>query len=101
MEIVITALITFASLLIGLPLLLRLARTIGLYTIVNERTCHVYVLFGNVVKTLAEPGLHILPLEMGATAFMASLFGSCYVLDLRIDQEYRRSEPVNSEEGAP
>src|SRR5207248_3173435 len=25
----------------------------------------------------------------------------CHVLDLRIDQEYRRSEPVNSEEGAP
>ncbi|HEV8037562.1 MAG TPA: SPFH domain-containing protein, partial [Bryobacteraceae bacterium] len=28
-------------------------------------------------------------------------FGKCYVLDLRLDQEYRRSEPVNSEEGAP
>src|SRR5439155_4451507 len=28
-------------------------------------------------------------------------FGACHVLDLRIDQEYRRSEPGNSEEGAP
>src|SRR4030088_3577382 len=30
-----------------------------------------------------------------------NLLGKGYVLDLRLDQEYRRSEPVNSEEGAP
>ena len=27
--------------------------------------------------------------------------GRCYVLDMRLDQEYLRSQPVNSEEGAP
>jgi len=27
--------------------------------------------------------------------------GRCYVLDMRLDQEYLRSTPVNSEEGAP
>jgi regulator of protease activity HflC (stomatin/prohibitin superfamily) len=27
--------------------------------------------------------------------------GTCYTLDMRMDQVYRRSEPVNSEEGAP
>jgi len=101
MEILIAALVTFVSLWMGLPFLLGLARMFGLYAIVNERTCHVYVLFGSVVKTLDEPGLHILPFEMGPAAFIVNLFGKCHILDLRIDQEYRRSEPVNSEEGAP
>jgi regulator of protease activity HflC (stomatin/prohibitin superfamily) len=73
----------------------------GLYAIVNERTCRVYVLFGKVIAKLDEPGLHILPLKLGASAFFINLLGKCYVLDLRLDQEYRRSEPVNSEEGAP
>ena len=27
--------------------------------------------------------------------------GKCHVLDMRLDQEYLRSQPVNSEEGAP
>jgi len=101
MEIISTAVITFLSLLVGLPFLLRLAKIFGLYAIVEERTCRVYVLFGSVVKMLDEPGLHILPFEMGPAAFIVNLFGQCHVLDLRIDQEYRRSEPVNSEEGAP
>jgi regulator of protease activity HflC (stomatin/prohibitin superfamily) len=29
------------------------------------------------------------------------LFGNVYTLDLRLDQQYLRSQPVNSEEGAP
>jgi hypothetical protein len=38
---------------------------------------------------------------LGLAAFFIHFFGKCYVLDLRLDQEYRRSESVNSEEGAP
>jgi hypothetical protein len=30
-----------------------------------------------------------------------NFFGTSYLLDLRLDQEYLRSNPVNSEEGAP
>jgi hypothetical protein len=30
-----------------------------------------------------------------------NFLGKCHVLDLRLDQEYLRSTPVNSEEGAP
>jgi regulator of protease activity HflC (stomatin/prohibitin superfamily) len=96
-----TALFTFLALLIGMPIFLTLARIFGLYAIVNERTCRVYVLFGKVIAKLDEPGLHILPLKIGPSAFVVNLLGKCYVLDLRLDQEYRRSEPVNSEEGAP
>jgi regulator of protease activity HflC (stomatin/prohibitin superfamily) len=95
------AVFTFVGLLIGGPLFLMFARMFGLYAIVNERTCRVYVLFGRVIAKLDEPGLHILPLKLGASAFIINLLGKCYVLDLRLDQEYRRSEPVNSEEGAP
>ncbi len=73
----------------------------GLYAIVQERTCRVYVLFGKVIGELSEPGLHILPFVLGPAAFIVNLLGKCYVLDLRLDQEYLRSQPVNSEEGAP
>ena len=40
--------IAFAALLIGMPILLGIARAFGLYTTVVERTCRVYVLFGKV-----------------------------------------------------
>jgi regulator of protease activity HflC (stomatin/prohibitin superfamily) len=78
-----------------------LARICGLYTVVEERTCRVYVLFGKVIGILDEPGLHILPFKLGPAAFIVNFLGSCRVLDLRLDQEYLRSQPVNSEEGAP
>ena len=73
----------------------------GLYAIVNERTCRVYVLFGKVIGIINEPGLHILPFTLGPSAFLVHFLGQCHVLDLRLDQEYLRSQPVNSEEGAP
>ena len=97
----IAILATFLALWIIVPLLLAFARLFGLYAIVQERTCRVYVMFGKVVGVLNEPGLHFLLLEIGPAALIINFFGTCYVLDLRLDQEYRRSEPVNSEEGAP
>ncbi len=78
-----------------------LCRILGFYAIVWEGTCRVYVLFGKVIGVLDQPGLHILPVELGWRAFIVNWLGSCTVLDMRLDQEYLRSEPVNSEEGAP
>jgi regulator of protease activity HflC (stomatin/prohibitin superfamily) len=101
MTLVITAGVTFFLMMIGVPILLSILRLFGLYAIVQERYCRVYVLFGKVVGVLSEPGLHFLPAQLGLAAFIVNIFGKCYVLDLRLDQEYRRSEPVNSEEGAP
>ena len=95
------ALITFLALFFMLPVFLFLCRLFGLYAVVEERTCRVYVLFGKVVGTLSEPGLHFLPKYLGLMAFVVNFLGRCAVLDLRLDQEYRRSEAVNSEEGAP
>ena len=101
MSTLIAAGITFLAMWIVVPFLLAMARLFGLYAIVQERTARVYVLFGKVAGVLNEPGLHFLLFEIGPAAFIVNFFGKCYVLDLRLDQEYRRSEPVNSEEGAP
>ena len=92
---------TFLMAFVAEKALLALSRVFGLFAIVQERTCRVYVLFGKVIGTLDEPGLHILPFKIGPAAFIVNFLGQCHVLDLRLDQEYLRSQPVNSEEGAP
>jgi regulator of protease activity HflC (stomatin/prohibitin superfamily) len=100
-EMLSVALITFGALFIAVPVFLFLVRTFGLYTIVQERSCHVYVLFGKVIGTIDEPGLHILPFRLGLAAFLVHWLGQRHIIDMRVDQEYLRSQPVNSEEGAP
>ena len=92
---------TFIGCTILVPLVLGLCRAFGLYTIVNEGRCKVYMLFGKVVAILNEPGLHFLPTALGSKAFIVNFLGKCFELDLRLDQAYLRSQPVNSEEGAP
>ncbi len=92
---------TIFACIVLLPVLFGLARLFGLYAIVEERQSRVYVLFGKVIGTISEPGLHILPLTLGPAALIVNWLGNCHVLDMRLDQEYLRSQPVNSEEGAP
>jgi len=92
---------TFIGMFILVPLLGALVRAFGIYTIVEEGTCHVYTMFGKVVTVLDEPGLHLLPQRLGWRAFVINWVGKRDVLDMRRDQEYLRSQPVNSEEGAP
>jgi regulator of protease activity HflC (stomatin/prohibitin superfamily) len=101
MNLVITAFATFVLSFALVPLLLGLLRMFGLYTVVEEGRCHVYVLFGRVVATINDPGLHILLFKLGLKAPIVRWMGKLYVLDMRIDQQYLRSQPVNSEEGAP
>jgi len=96
-----TAVGSFFFFLIGYPIFMFFIRLAGLYAVVRERTCHVYVLFGNVVGVIDEPGLVILPLKLGLSAFVVNWLGRCHVVDMRLDQEYLRSQAVNSEEGAP
>ena len=92
---------TFVGLFVLVPILLGLTRLFGFYTVVRERQCKVYVLFGKVIGQLDEPGLHFLWLRLGPRSLIVNFAGRCYVLDMRLDQEYLRSTPVNSEEGAP
>ena len=94
---VITFFLSFAL----VPVFFALLRLFGLYAVVQERTSRVYVLFGKVVGILDEPGLHILPFKLGLSAFFVNWLGKRFTVDLRLDQQYLRSAPVNSEEGAP
>src|SRR5271157_5792979 len=95
------AVVVFIGMFIAMPVFFGIARGLGFYTVVEERQCKVYDLFGKVLAVIDEPGLHVLIFKLGFKAPMVSLMGKCHVLDLRLDQEYLRSTPVNSEEGAP
>jgi regulator of protease activity HflC (stomatin/prohibitin superfamily) len=97
----VAAFIVFIGMWFFVPLAMFFVRLAGLYAIVEEGTCHVYILFGRVAGILREPGLHLLPLKLGPSAFLVNWLGSRRVLDMRLDQQYLRSNPVNSEEGAP
>ena len=101
MTTLVTAFVTFILAFLIVPIVLGIARMFGLYAIVTEGTCHVYVLFGKVAAVLTEPGLYFLPLKMGPAAFIINFAGRRQVLDMRLDQVYLRSQAVNSEEGAP
>jgi len=97
----IAAVVTFFGCFIAMPIFLGFLRSFGVYTIVRERQCQVYVLFGKVIGIIDEPGLHFLWLKLGLRGVIVKWLGKCYSLDMRLDQEYLRSQAVNSEEGAP
>ena len=92
---------SFFGCFVGAPILKGLARTLGMYAVVEEGRYRVYVLFGKVVGVLDEPGLHLLWLKLGPSALLVNWLGRCHVVDMRLDQVYLRSQAVNSEEGAP
>jgi regulator of protease activity HflC (stomatin/prohibitin superfamily) len=100
-QFIIAAVVTFLAMWFVMPIFLFLLRQFGLYTIVQEGTCQVFVLFGRVIGIIKEPGIHILPFKLGLSAFLVRWLGSCQTIDMRLDQQYLRSNPVNSEEGAP
>jgi regulator of protease activity HflC (stomatin/prohibitin superfamily) len=95
------AIASFIGCAIAIPALLGALRLVGLYAIVPEGRYHVYVLFGKVIAVLNEPGLYCLWTRLGPKALIVNWLGRCSVLDMRLDQQYLRSQPVNSEEGAP
>jgi len=95
------AVLTFVGMFILVPLFFGVVRGFGFYTVVEERQCKVYMLFGKVVAVIDQPGLHLLVFKLGLKAPLVNFLGKCHTLDLRLDQEYLRSTAVNSEEGAP
>src|SRR6202789_4058469 len=100
--VLVTSLIVFVLCFPGVGTLLWLFRFLGFYVIVEERQCLVYVLFGKVRLVLNEPGLHFpFATALSWRALFVNFFGDVRVVDLRLDQEYYRATPVNSEEGAP
>jgi regulator of protease activity HflC (stomatin/prohibitin superfamily) len=93
--------VVFLGLFLLVPLFFLLTRMFGVYTIVPERRCVIYVLFGKVIATLDQPGIYFLWRHLGLQALYINWLGDRHEIDLRLDQEYLRSQPVNSEEGAP
>jgi regulator of protease activity HflC (stomatin/prohibitin superfamily) len=93
--------VSFFACLTLVPIFFAILRFFGVYTIVKERQCRVYVLFGKVLDNIDEPGMHLLWARMGPAALVVNWLGTSHTLDMRLDQEYLRSQPVNSEEGAP
>lgn len=101
MSFFVSMIVGFFMCLFGVPIAMAIARAFGIYAIVEERKSKVFTLFGEVLGTIAEPGLHFLWAKLGVKAALIPLFGKVHTVDLRLDQEYLRSQPVNSEEGAP
>jgi regulator of protease activity HflC (stomatin/prohibitin superfamily) len=81
--------------------LLGLARLFGFYVINNEKEARVFVLFGDIIGTVQEPGLHLLWPILGWRAILVNILGTSYTRSMTLDQQYIRSIPVNSEEGTP
>jgi regulator of protease activity HflC (stomatin/prohibitin superfamily) len=93
--------VTFVLSFILVPIALFWARVLGLYVIVQERQCVVFELFGKVRLVIHTPGIHSPWMTLGPLAALVPFFGRKHVVDMRLDQTYLRSQPVNSEEGAP
>ncbi|TAN57169.1 SPFH/Band 7/PHB domain protein [Patescibacteria group bacterium] len=78
-----------------------LGRFFGFYDIIKEKESKVYVLFGDIVGVIKEPGFYFLWPELGWRALFVTWLGRSYKVDMKLDQSYLRSIPVNSEEGTP
>jgi regulator of protease activity HflC (stomatin/prohibitin superfamily) len=100
MLLVLTA-IAFLGWWVAVPIVFAILRMFGVYVIVPERRALVYTLFGKVVGVFDNPGIYSMWPKIGFRSLLVPLLGKRYLLDLRIDQTYLRSQPVNSEEGAP
>jgi regulator of protease activity HflC (stomatin/prohibitin superfamily) len=96
-----TSFFVFVGCFIAMPTFLFLLRQFGFYVVVEEKQALVYVLFGKVRLILNEPGLHFPIQSLTWRALFVNFFGDVRTVDLRLDQEYLRATPVNSEEGAP
>jgi regulator of protease activity HflC (stomatin/prohibitin superfamily) len=84
-----------------IPVALKLFTAFGGYTVVNECESQVFTLFGKVIGTMDEPGLHFPIRRFGLRAMLVPFFGKKYIVNTKLRQHYLRSQMVNSEEGTP
>lgn len=87
--------------LLFVPIMLGIARILGLYACVQECEAQVFTLFGKVLGTLDTPGLQMPIKHFGLKAMLVPFFGKRYVVNTALRQHYLRSQMVNSEEGTP
>lgn len=100
-DFLVSLLASFVLSFVIVPLGLALARALAMYVIVQERQAVVFELFGKVRQVITKPGIHCPWGAMGPFAILLPIFGKRFVVDMRVDQTYLRSQPVNTEEGAP
>jgi regulator of protease activity HflC (stomatin/prohibitin superfamily) len=100
-EAAVSSLVAFLLGLIAIPVVLGIARRLGLYAVVRERESQVFTLFGKVIGTLEEPGLRFPIVHFGPKALLVALFGKRYLVNTALRQYYLRDLMVNSEEGTP
>ncbi|EGV33723.1 band 7 protein [Thiorhodococcus drewsii AZ1] len=93
--------IAFVLGVVYIPVLLAIARILGLYAVVVERQAQVFTLFGKVIGTLDEPGLRFPLAHFGVKALLVPFFGKLYRVPTTLRQHYLRDQMVNSEEGTP
>ncbi len=87
--------------LLVIPIALWLLRVLGFYTVIQECETRVFTLFGKVIGTIDEAGLHFPIVHFGLRALLVPLFGKQYPVSTALRQHYLRGQMVNSEEGTP
>ena len=83
------------------PVFFGFARVLGFYTDRRGTAVQGLCPVRQGVGGDRRAGAAFFGLKLGCKAPLVNWMGKCHVLDLRLDQEYLRSQPVNSEEGAP
>lgn len=84
-----------------IPLGLKVSRLFGLHAVVHECEAQVFTLFGKVLGTISEPGLHFPVKQFGVRSLLMPFFGKIYKVNTALRQHYLRNQMVNSEEGTP
>jgi RNA polymerase sigma factor (sigma-70 family) len=75
-----TAALVLVALFVTEAVITALLWLFGVYAIVKERTCHVYVLFGRVVGIIDKPGVSLLWTKLGPAALIVNWLGKRHVL---------------------
>ena len=84
-----------------LPFLLKVGRSLRIYTCVHECQVQVYTLFGKVIGNIETPGLQFPMAHFGLKSLLIPFFGKCEIVSTALRQRYMRTQMVNSEEGTP
>ena len=95
------AVFAFFAGLLTIRIILGMTRAFGFYACVQECEAQVFTLFGKVLGTLDEPGLHFPVAKFGPKAILLPFFGKRHRVSTALRQHYLRNQMVNSEEGTP
>lgn len=87
--------------LLLIPFVLGICKLFGMYTTIDECESQVFTLFGKVLGTIDQPGLHFPVTTFGPRALLIPFFGKRQVVKTSLRQHYLRGQMVNSEEGTP